>query len=128
MPDYMIATVKDLKKGKYVIIDGIPCKVVDIQVSKPGKHGSAKARVTAIGIFNGEKKQLLKPVDAEVHIPIVEKRVGQVVADMGDKYQLMDMETYETFEIDKNPDVSANVGDEVEYIKALGQMQVVRKR
>ncbi len=128
MPDYMIATVKDLKKGKYVIIDGVACKVVDIQISKPGKHGSAKARVTAIGIFNGEKKQLLKPVDAEVHIPIVDKRVGQVVADMGDKYQIMDMETYETFEIDKNPDVTADVGDEVEYIKALGQMQIVRKR
>ncbi len=128
MADYMIAQVKDLKKGKYVIIDDIPCKVVDIQISKPGKHGSAKARVVAIGIFNGEKKQLLKPVDAEVHIPIVEKKVGQILADMGDQWQIMDMESYETFEVPKNPEVDANPGDEVEYMKAMGQIKIVRKR
>ncbi len=128
MADYMIAQVKDLKKGKYVIIDGIPCKVVDIQISKPGKHGSAKARVTAVGIFNGEKKQLLKPVDAEIHIPIVEKKYAQVIADLGDQWQLMDLETYETFEAPKNPEVNVQPGDEVEYIKALGQIKVTRKR
>ncbi len=124
----MIAQVKDLKPGRYVIIDGIPCKVVDVQTSKPGKHGSAKARVTAIGIFNGEKKQLLKPVDAEVHIPIVEKRVGQILADMGNQWQVMDMETYETFEAPKNPEVEVNPGDEVEYIKSMGQIKIMRKR
>lgn len=128
MADYMIATIKDLKKGKYVLIDDIPCKVVDIQISKPGKHGSAKARVTAIGIFNGEKKQLMKPNDAEVHIPIVDKRYGQVVADLGNNWQIMDMETYETFEAAKNPEVDVNAGEEVEYIKAMGQIKVTRKR
>ncbi len=128
MADYMIAQMKDLKKGKYVIIDGIPCKVVDIQVSRPGKHGSAKARVTAVGIFNNEKKQLLKPVDAEVHIPIVQKKFGQIVADTGDQWQVMDLETYETFEVKKNPEISVNPGDEVEYMIAMGQVKVVRKR
>lgn len=36
-----------LKPGNLVIIDGEPCKVVSIEKSKPGKHGSAKARVVA---------------------------------------------------------------------------------
>lgn len=31
-----------LKEGSYVIIDGEPCKVVEIEKSKTGKHGSAK--------------------------------------------------------------------------------------
>ena len=78
-----IGMVKDLKKGKYVLIDDIPCKVIDIQTSKPGKHGAAKARVTAVGIFDGSKKQLLKPVDANCEIPMVDRRKGQVVADLG---------------------------------------------
>ncbi|EQD40574.1 translation initiation factor IF-5A, partial [mine drainage metagenome] len=44
------ASMKEIKVGRYIIIDGIPCKVVNIDVSSPGKHGSAKMRVTAIGI------------------------------------------------------------------------------
>ena len=91
--------VKDLKTGRYVLIDGVPCRVVEIQKSKPGKHGAAKARVTAIGIFDGSKKQLLKPVDANIEVPEVERKMAQVVADMGSTIQLMDMQTYETFEI-----------------------------
>lgn len=119
--------VKDLKKGKYVVIDEVPCKVVDIQKSKPGKHGSAKARVTAMGIFNDQKKQLLKPVDANIEIPEVDRRSGQVVADLGSTYQIMDMETYETFEIKKG-EVQAETGKEVEYIACMGQKQITRTK
>ncbi len=119
--------VKDLKNGRYVVIDGVPCKVVDFQKSKPGKHGSAKARVTAIGIFDGSKKQLMKPVDANVEIPEVDKRNGQVVADLGANLQLMDMKTYETFEIKKG-EVKASPGQEVEYIDCMGQKQIIRAR
>ena len=32
-----------LKAGSYVIIDGEPCRIVEMTKSKPGKHGSAKA-------------------------------------------------------------------------------------
>ena len=119
--------VKDLKKGKYVVIDDTPCKVVDIQKSKPGKHGSAKARVTAIGIFNDQKKQLLKPVDANIEIPEVDRRNGQVVADLGSTYQVMDLNTYETFEIEK-AEIKANAGQEVEYISCMGQKQILRAK
>lgn len=120
-----MGVVKDLKSGRYVVIDGIPCKVVDFQKSKPGKHGSAKARVTAIGIFDGQKKQLLKPVDANVEIPEVDRRNGQVVADLGANIQVMDMKTYETFEMKKG-EMKASPGKEVEYIDCMGQKQIVR--
>ncbi|HDQ06034.1 MAG TPA: translation initiation factor IF-5A, partial [Candidatus Bathyarchaeota archaeon] len=33
-----------LRVGSYIIIDGEPCKIVSYSKSKPGKHGSAKAR------------------------------------------------------------------------------------
>lgn len=120
-----IGTVKDLKKGSYVLIDDIPCKVTDIAVSKPGKHGAAKAKVTAVGIIRGEKKTLMKPVDADVDIPIVLKRTGQIVADMGSKYQIMDMENYQTFEIDKTPGmVEGQAGQEVDYMEVMGKKYI----
>ena len=120
-----MGSVKDLKKGKYVVIDGAPCRVVDIQKSKPGKHGAAKARVTAIGIFDNQKRQLLKPVDANIEIPVVDRRNGQVVADMGDTVQVMDLETYQTFEVPKG-DLQLSPGQEVEYIESMGQRKLLR--
>ncbi|MEM2221683.1 MAG: translation initiation factor IF-5A, partial [Ignisphaera sp.] len=41
----------DLKEGSYVVIDGEPCRVVDVSKAKTGKHGSAKVHLVAIGLF-----------------------------------------------------------------------------
>ncbi|MEM2703014.1 MAG: translation initiation factor IF-5A, partial [Candidatus Bathyarchaeia archaeon] len=90
--------VGDLKEGQYVIIDDEPCHIVEITKSKPGKHGSAKARVVALGVFDGVKRSFVKPVDAKVDVPMIEKRSGQVLAVLPGNVQLMDLETYEVFE------------------------------
>ena len=58
MSDKSYASAKDIKIGRYLLIE-IPCRVVDIETSKTGKHGSAKMRVTGIGIFDGQKKLFL---------------------------------------------------------------------
>jgi len=91
-------TIKDAKPGSYVVIDGEPCKVVSYTKSKPGKHGAAKVRIEAVGLFDGKKRVVLKPADAEIGVPIIEKKKAQVISVSGDITQLMDMETYETFE------------------------------
>jgi translation initiation factor 5A len=126
MSGKMIVQVKDLKKGKFVIIDDVPCRVVDVETSKPGKHGAAKARVTAIGVFSDAKKVLLKPVDSNCEVPIVDKRNGQVIADLGEKLQVMDMETYENFEVDKPKDIQLTAGQEIEYMEVMGVRQITR--
>ena len=126
------AEVGDLKVGSYVIIDGEPCRVVEITKAKTGKHGSAKAHVVAIGLFTGSKKTFVAPVDQRVEVPIIEKRSGQVIADMGDVVQVMDLETYETFEIPKpkEEDLASKIapGVEVEYWVILGHRKIVRVR
>ena len=99
---------------------------MDIQTSKPGKHGAAKARVTAIGIFDGSKKQLLKPVDANCEIPVVDRRKGQVIADLGSNIQVMDMTTYETFEMKKPEDIKLEAGQEIEYMDVLDRKMITR--
>lgn len=116
-----------MKKGSYVIIDDAPCEVKKIQTSKPGKHGSTKARIQAEGIFDGKTRNLVDSVDTKCEIPVVERKTGQVVADMGDTLQIMDMDDYENFEMDK-PDFDIDQGEEIEYLEALGQRKIVRKK
>ena len=119
-----------LRVGSYIIIDGEPCRIVEMARSKPGKHGSAKARVVAIGIFDGVKRSLVKPVDAQVEVPIVDKRSGQVLSIMPGAVQLMDLETYEVFEAPP-PDeeglrAKLQPGVEVEYWRILGRAKIMR--
>ncbi|MCY0849603.1 translation initiation factor IF-5A [Sulfuracidifex metallicus] len=123
-------TVGELKVGSYVVIDNEPCRVVDITKAKTGKHGSAKANVVAVSIFSGAKKTLMAPVDQQVEVPMIDKRVGQVIADMGDKLQLMDMESFETFDIEKptEEEIASKIksGVEVEYWLIMGRRKIVR--
>jgi len=121
-----------LKVGSYVIVDNEPCRIVDLTKSKPGKHGSAKARVVAIGVFDGVKRSFVKPVDAQVEVPIIEKRSGQVIATMPSSVQIMDLETYEIFETSLPEDEKVRgrltPGVEVEYWRILGRTKIMRTK
>src|SRR6266704_3815353 len=81
--------VGELKIGQYVIIDGEPCRIVEFEKSKPGKHGSAKARITAISIFTGQKKTLLSPVDGRTEVPMIDKRTAQIISISENVVQMM---------------------------------------
>lgn len=115
-----------------MIIEGEPCQIVDITKSKPGKHGSAKARIVAIGVFDGTKRQFVKPVDSNAEVPIIDKRTGQVFAVNPNGIQIMDLETYEYIDAPypDDPELKAklNAGAEVEYWKILGRMKIVRAK
>ncbi|MEM5814489.1 MAG: translation initiation factor IF-5A [Candidatus Aenigmatarchaeota archaeon] len=91
-------SIKTLKEGKLLMLEGEPCKVLDVAVSASGKHGAAKVRLDAVGMFDNKKRSIVKPADTEVEVPIVEKKNAQVVAITPPTVQLMDLETYETFE------------------------------
>ena len=125
--------VGNLKIGSFVVIDGEPCRVVEISKAKTGKHGSAKATVTAIGLFSKSKKVLVAPVDAQVEVPIIEKRIGRIIADLGDRLQVMDVETFEVFEVSKDT-IDETIRDkltidqEVEYWLVMNARVIVRPR
>ena len=55
-----------IRKGNFVTIKNEPCKIIDISVSKTGKHGHAKVHITAIGIFN--KKKYFENVPGHSHL------------------------------------------------------------
>lgn len=114
---------KNLKPGKYVVIDDEPCRVVGVSTSKPGKHGAAKARIEAVSIVDGRKKELVKPGSAQVDVPIINKKKAQVISLTSDSVQLMDMETYETFEASIPEGLKGRLseGQEILYWEVMGK-------
>src|SRR3989338_8242200 len=94
-----MASVGSLQKGSYVVLEGAACKVVDVQVSKPGKHGHSKIRLSAIGLIDDKKRIVVMPGHDNVEVPIVEKKSAQVLSIQGDTANVMESETYETFDL-----------------------------
>ncbi len=123
-----VAEIKDLKVGKYVLIDNEPCRVVDAIHSKPGKHGGAKARIEAVGVFDNQKRSLMGPVDTNVEVPIINKRNAQILNVIGNRVQLMDMESYETFELEKPDDFEGELaqGANLIYMEAMGKRRIMQ--
>ena len=118
--------VRELKEGRYVIIDDEPCIIKGISHSKPGKHGSAKARVDAIGIFDGQKRSVVNPVTAKTYVPTVERRTGQVLSVSEKSVQLMDMGTYETLDVPITAEDKPKLeqGKEVPYLNVMGRTKL----
>ncbi|HOD89812.1 MAG TPA: translation initiation factor IF-5A [archaeon] len=122
------AQLGQLKEGQYIVIEDIICKIDSMEKSKPGKHGAAKIRMTATGVFNDKKMNLLKGTGVDVEVPIMDKGNAQIIANLGDKYQIMDTTNYQTFDVDKREFTDLQPGDNVEYIKAGSQVRIVRKK
>jgi translation initiation factor 5A len=120
------AEMRELKVGRYVVIDEEPCKITSIQMSKPGKHGEAKARLEAVGLFDGQKRSIVHPVTHKVRIPMIDKRKAQVLSTHGNVAQLMDLATYETFELPVTEEYRGKIepGQEILYIEALGRKKL----
>jgi translation initiation factor 5A len=120
--------VRNLRPNGYMIIDDEPCKIQSISTSKPGKHGEAKARIEAVGLFDGQKRSVVHPVKHKVGVPMIDKRQGQVITASGESAQIMDLETYETFDIVVAEEFQGKLeaGGEINYMIALGRMKITR--
>ncbi|WP_461862681.1 translation initiation factor IF-5A [Thermococcus sp.] len=132
MGDKTKVQVSKLKPGRYILIDGEPCRIGNITVSSPGKHGSAKARIEAVGIFDRKVRSIVKPTSAEVDVPIIDKRTAQVIAMTPDTVQIMDMETYELYDVPIDSGVEDSIkgqlreGINVEYWETLGRIKIMK--
>ena len=111
-----MTSVGGLQKGNYVVVEGVACRVSDTQVSRPGKHGHAKVRLTAVGIIDGKKKIVVMPGHDNIEVPIVEKKTAQVLSIQGDTANVMDSETYETFDLKIPEELKAEVVEGVNVL------------
>ncbi|WP_162224460.1 translation initiation factor IF-5A [Halorussus amylolyticus] len=118
--------VRDLKEGNYVMIDGAACEINSYSTAKPGKHGSAKARIDAKGVFDDKKRSLSQPVDAKIWVPIINRKQGQVVSVESDEVaQVMDLETYETITVKTPSDANLSPDDQIEYLEMDDQRKIL---
>jgi len=125
-----IDDVNNLKVGRYVMIDDVPCKITAITKSKPGKHGGAKAKIDGAGIFDKQKRSIIKPTSQKIEVPIIDKRTAQVLTVVGENVQMMDMESYETFDIPlpADSDLKNGIleGAVVLYMEVMGKRKIMQ--
>lgn len=122
------AEVRELKEGRYMLIDEEPCRILSIQTSKPGKHGEAKARIDAVGLFDGSKRSVVYPVKHKVQVPLIGKRRAQILSLTEAEVQLMDLENYETFSLSVEAEYKGQLspGSEVDYLDAMGKRRITK--
>jgi len=113
------ASIKELRPNGFVIVDGEPCRVEKVDVSKSGKHGAAKARVDAIGLMDNRRRSIVKPADETMDVPIVIKKKGQVLAIVGNKAQIMDLTDYSMLELEipEERKEAVKQGEEIFYFE-----------
>ncbi len=123
-----IINATEAKVGTNIIVEGMPCTIKKIDISKTGKHGHAKCRIECSGIISESKKVFVIPGHDRLEIPLVEKRKGQVLS-VGDKVSIMDLENFETLEVECPDEIKSELGenDNVEYWDVEGEKIIKRK-
>ncbi len=129
------ADLGSLKIGSYILLPvsdqptGEPCRISEYDTSKPGKHGSAKARIVGVGVFDNQKRPHVGPVSMQIHVPLIDKRTGQIISIIGETIQTMDSETFETVDVtmvDDEVKGKLENGQNVEYWKVMDRTKIMR--
>ncbi len=119
--------VNSVRKGGYLLIDEEPCKVKSVNKSSPGKHGAAKYKIRAEGVFDGQTRNMVEKGGTKLLTPDIQKKVGQVVSIDGEIAQIMDMDTYQTEEMKLPEDLDVSEGEEIMYWDIEGRKLVKGK-
>ena len=106
-----MVTANNVQKGSSIVLEGAACRVVDVEISKPGKHGHSKVRISAVGLVDDKKRIVVMPGHDNVEVPIIEKRTAQVLSVQGDTANVMDSETYETFDLKIPEEFKGQISD-----------------
>jgi len=122
-----IINATEARPGTNILLEGEPYTIKKIDISKTGKHGHAKARIEAIGIMNQQKKVFVVPGHERFEVPMVDKRKGQVLS-IADKVSIMDLENFETMELDCPEEIKAELKENsnVEYVDVEGK-KIIRR-
>lgn len=126
MPGTTRVEIRTLKVGRYVAIDDDAYKILSISKSKPGKHGSAKARLELEDIFTGQKRSHVGTVTDNIQVPVIEKGSAVITFVQGNEVNAMDNKTYETLILPLDPDMNLEAGGEIQWMEAMGRYRITR--
>ncbi len=124
-----IINATEARVGTNILLDGESYTIKKIDISKTGKHGHSKVRVEAMGIINNNKKVFVVPGHDRLEVPMVDKRKGQILSMTENKVSIMDLQSFETLEINCPEDIKAELegNSTVEYWDIEGQKIIKRK-
>jgi translation initiation factor 5A len=108
-----------------MMIKGKPCKVIQISVSKTGKHGHAKCNFVATDIFTGKKLEDMIPSTHGTSVPVVNKTDWEII-DIGDGDELTLMDEGGNQKTDLNlPTVPEELAQEIRDAWNNGENSVI---
>ena len=94
--------------------------------SKPGKHGSAKARIELENIFTGQKKSHVGTVTDNIQVPMIEKGSAIITHIQGNEVHAMDNKTFENLILPVSDEFSLESGNEIQWMEAMGRFRITR--
>jgi len=109
-------TAGNVKEGDTILLDGAPCRAVSVSRSKPGKHGAAKARIVAMGIIDNKKRDVVMPGSERIDVPLIEKKTAQILSVSDNMANVMDMESYETFDLEIPEELKGDIKDGIQVL------------
>ena len=126
MPGTTRAEIRTLKVGRYVAIEEDAYKILGMSKSKPGKHGSAKARIELEDIFTGQKRSHVGTVTDTIHIPMIEKGSAIITHIQGNEVHAMDNKTYQALILPVEESMNLQSGGEIQWMEAMGRYKISR--
>ena len=131
MPGTTRAEIRTLKVGRYVAVEEpngsmSAFKILSMTKSKPGKHGSAKARIELEDIFTGQKRSHVGTVTDTINIPLIEKGSAIITHIQGSEVHAMDNKTYQTLILPVEEGMNLQSGGEIQWMEAMGRYKLSR--
>lgn len=126
MPGTTRVEIRTLKIGRYVAIENDAYKILSMSKSKPGKHGSAKARIELEDIFTGQKRSHVGTVTDNIQVPMIEKGSAIITHIQGNEVHAMDNKTYETLILPISDEFNLEAGNEIQWMEAMGRYRITR--
>ena len=126
MPGTTRVEIRTLKVGRYVALDESAYKILSISKSKPGKHGSAKARLELEELFTKQKRSHVGTVTDNIQVPILEKGSAIITHVQGNEVHAMDNKTYSGLILPMEEGLTLEPGGEIQWVEAMGRYKITR--
>ena len=126
MPGTDRVEIRTLKVGRFCVVEDEAYKILSISKSKPGKHGSAKARLELVNIFNDKKISHVGTVTDTINVPMIEKGTAMVTHIEGSEVHAMNMSDHSMMILPLEAEMNIEAGKEIMWMEALGRYKIIR--
>ncbi len=126
MPGTDRVEIRTLKVGRFCVVDDEAYKILSISTSKPGKHGSAKARLELANLFSAKKISHVGTVTDKIHVPMIEKGTAVITHIEGEEVHAMNLRDHSMMILPMEEELNIEAGKEIMWMEALDRFKIIR--